>query len=195
MFTSSNPCLTIPPLSLLPHSQQLSHFSFILLPITIYPASRLTFLSSPAWMAGFSSLWTLSLFFPLWLSIALPPSYFHTCFSPSHFHYHSLYSTIHLFFTYCGPMANFIYVLMIKRSLKHLVCEDLMSLILSVFPQESFIYIKIFGKIKFAWFIINEQEIFQCILSVTEPAVSCLSQLFRILAPSKSLFSSSSIWK
>lgn len=44
---SSDACSTFP--SLLPHSQQPCHFSFILLPITIHPASRLTLLSSPAW--------------------------------------------------------------------------------------------------------------------------------------------------
>lgn len=134
MFSSSSPPSTFPPLSLLPHSQQ----SLFIHPVTYYHSSclpsHLPF--SPCWNGHFFiPLHSLPLpLFPLFdsssPSVALPPSCFDTCCSPSHFPYHSP-----LFFTYCGPMANFIYVLMIKQSLKHLLCEDLTTLVLSVFPQ------------------------------------------------------------
>lgn len=69
-------------------TQQPSHFSFSLLPFAIHPASHLTFLSSPAWMAVFIPSDAPSLdshpFFSS-DSLSLPPLRF---YSPSYFHYH-----------------------------------------------------------------------------------------------------------
>lgn len=88
------------------------------------------------------------------------------------------YSTIHFFPTYSGRLYLRT-VLMIKPPRKHLVCEDLISLIISVHPQglvpiDTNIWQDKMCLIHYEW----ATNISVYICSVTEPAVSCTSQLF-----------------
>lgn len=121
MFSSSNPRSTFPNSSLLSQSP-----SFTLLPTSIHPASHLTFLSSPAWMADFSSLFffpfdTQSAFLPH--DFTLPPT---SIITSSLVQYPSL---LQLLWSYSR-------VYLCTSSIKDLVYEDLISFILSAFPQE-----------------------------------------------------------
>lgn len=87
------------------------------------------------------------------------------------------YSTIHFFPTYSGRLYLRT-VLMIKPPRKHLVCEDLISPIISVHPQglvpiDTNIWQDKMCLIHYEW----ATNISVYICSVTEPAVSCTSQL------------------
>lgn len=175
-FSSSNPSSISPPPSLLPHSQQPSHFSFTLA-VTYYhsfwPITP-SFLLALEW-PFFLPLDYLSSFFFYSSTLGCPSSLVLLFFLPLSLSIR--YSTIHFFPTYSGRLYLRT-VLMIKPPRKHLVCEDLISLIISVHPQglvpiDTNIWQDKMCLIHYEW----ATNISVYICSVTEPAVSCTSQL------------------